>query len=335
MPFTRRDLGRLALAGLPAVLLRPATAQAGLLQTGKPDSRWAGVQVGMNVPYNFGGRQMPKDDILARCVELGVSAVELRAQPVETFLGVPVLPEGAKAAPDEGVEGGLLELEQEVLQESLELAKKSFAAGLRSWRASVDLAPLAAFRQQYEEAGVRIEILKWDDLGRMSDEEVDYAFRVSRALGARALSTEISAEGPRRLGPAAEKHGLFVGFHGHASTGAAAFEEAFGHGKFNGANLDIGHWVAGGHGSPLPFLQKHTGRITHIHVKDRKASNGPNTPFGEGDTPIREVLQAMRDNKWPFQATIEFEYPVPPGSDRMTELATALAYCRSCLITGL
>ena len=59
----------------------------------------------------------------------------------------------------------------------------------------------------------------------------------------------------------------------------------------------------------MPFLKQHHDRITHIHVKDRKLNNGPNVPFGQGDTPIKEVLQLIRDNKWNIQATIEFEYP--------------------------
>jgi hypothetical protein len=55
-------------------------------------------------------------------------------------------------------------------------------------------------------------------------------------------------------------------------------------------------------------------------------------PFGEGDTPVVEVLRLMRDNKWPFQATIEFEYPVPAGSDRITELKKTVEYCRRALV---
>jgi sugar phosphate isomerase/epimerase len=82
----------------------------------------------------------------------------------------------------------------------------------------------------------------------------------------------------------------------------------------------------------VPFIKKYPDRITHVHVKDRKLNNGPNMPFGQGDTPIKEVLQLMRDNKWTFQATIEFEYPVPAGSDRMAEMAKCLEYCKSCLV---
>ena len=89
MFYTRRELGRLALAGLPSagLLLRSGSSAAAFA---KPDSKWAGVVVGMNVPYNFGmGNYLSGDEVLSRCVQLGVSGVELRMQPVELFMGSP------------------------------------------------------------------------------------------------------------------------------------------------------------------------------------------------------------------------------------------------------
>ena len=50
----------------------------------------------------------------------------------------------------------------------------------------------------------------------------------------------------------------------------------------------------------------------------RKLHEGPNVPFGSGDTPIIEVLRMIRDERWPILATVEFEYPVPPDSDRVS-----------------
>jgi sugar phosphate isomerase/epimerase len=122
-----------------------------------------------------------------------------------------------------------------------------------------------------------------------------------------------------------------VGYHGHATTKPEHWETAFSLAKYNGANVDIGHFLAGNNTSPVPFIKQHHERITHVHVKDRKLNNGPNTPFGEGDTPITEVLHLIRDNKWNIQATIEFEYKVPAGSDRMTEIARTIEYCRKAL----
>jgi sugar phosphate isomerase/epimerase len=122
-----------------------------------------------------------------------------------------------------------------------------------------------------------------------------------------------------------------VGYHGHATTAPEHWEKAFSFAQYNGANLDIGHFVAGDHGSPVEFMKKHHARITHVHIKDRKVHEGANTVFGEGDTPIVEVLRLIRDNKWPIQATIEFEYKIPAGSDTMKEIARAIEYCRQAL----
>ena len=107
MTYTRRDFGRIALAGVPAgLLIDPAAAFGGLMQS-KPNSKWAGVQVGMNVPYNFKtGNYMTADDIIARCQQLGVSAMELRAQPVELFMGSPAAVAGAAAGGNRGRRGG-------------------------------------------------------------------------------------------------------------------------------------------------------------------------------------------------------------------------------------
>ena len=99
MKLTRRELGRLAITALPAASLFPAAAAAAQNAT-KPNSKFAGVQVGMNVPYNFGGRDMDPDELLSRCLKLNVNALELRSQPVEAFLGSPGA-NGRKATPEE------------------------------------------------------------------------------------------------------------------------------------------------------------------------------------------------------------------------------------------
>ncbi len=51
------------------------------------------------------------------------------------------------------------------------------------------------------------------------------------------------------------------------------------------------------------------------------------SPFGQGETPIVEVLQLMKKNKWKFQACIEYEYTTPPDSTVMTEIGKCVEYC--------
>jgi len=304
LPYTRREFGKLSLAALPGAGLLSAMTRLGAAETpaslpGKPNSKFAGVQLGLNVPYSFANSSRSGDDILKSCLQLGISAVELRTQPVEAFLGVP----------------------------------KANAENLREWRKSVAMDRVAEFRKKYETAGVLIEIVKVDGIFKMADDEVDYVFALAKALGGRAISTEISKkdEELKRLGQFADKHRLMVGYHGHAATTPEHWETAFSFAKHNGANVDLGHFVAGNNVSPVAFIKKHHDRITHVHLKDRKLHNGPNTPFGEGDTPIAEVLRLLRDNKWNIQATIEFEYKVPAGSNSMAEIARALKFCRDAL----
>jgi sugar phosphate isomerase/epimerase len=293
MSFTRRDLGRLALAALPASLLA------------KPDSKWGGVQIGINVPYSYRGLPGSAEDVLVMTTGLGLSAVELRSQPVEGFFGAPKPP-----SPD-----------------------------LEKWRLAASIDKFKEFRKKYEDAGLAIQVVKFDGVDKMKDEVVDYAFELAKTLGAHALSCEIPLSKTEWLGTFATKHKLMVGYHGHTNvTSPEAFakpeswEKAMSYSKYNGINLDLGHFMAANNTSPIPFLEKYADRVTHVHVKDRKMNNGPNVPFGQGDTPIKEVLQFMKQKKYKFQATIEYEYPLPEGSTVLTEISKCVEYCKDCLV---
>lgn len=318
-PYSRREFTKIAVAALPGAAALSIPRNSAFAETApKPNSKVAGVQIGLNVPYSFGGRMMNEDEILKNCLQLGLSAVELRTQPVEAFLGL-------NADLTDPKKGDAKDKDKD--------KDKDKAEKVKEWRQSVSMDRVKAFRTKWETAGVFIEIVKVDGIFKMSDEELDYVFALAKALGGRAISTEISHTEAelKRVGQFADKHQFMVGYHGHATTKPEHWEAAFALAKHNGANVDLGHFVAGNNTSPAPFIKKYHDRVTHVHLKDRKMNNGPNTPFGEGDTPIAEVLRLIRDNKWNIQGTIEFEYKVPAGSDRMTELARAIKFCRDAL----
>ena len=67
----------------------------------------------------------------------------------------------------------------------------------------------------------------------------------------------------------------------------------------------------------MPFIQKHHKRITNLHLKDRKKDQGDNVPWGQGDTPIKEVLQLLKKNKYDIPANIEYQYK---GEDAVAEV---------------
>jgi sugar phosphate isomerase/epimerase len=320
MICTRRDLGKLALAALPAARTWAAA---------KPNSVFGGVQVGINAPYSFHNIPGTADDILDYMLQLNLSAAELRLQPVEAYLKAPT-PWTPPPAPRGGTRPPLTP-EQKAEQAAV-------AAAQQKWRLSQSMDGFKAFRKKYEDAGVLIQIVKYDGINTFTDEVVDYCFQVAKTLGAHAISCEIPVSQTERLGAFAARHKMMVGYHGHGNlTNPEAFgrlgawEQAFTYSKYNGANVDIGHFFAATGTSPAEWIKAHHDRVTHVHIKDRKANNGPNMPFGQGDTPIKEILLMMKKEKFKFQATIEMEYPVPEGSTLLAEIAKCVRYCQDIL----
>jgi len=103
------------------------------------------------------------------------------------------------------------------------------------------------------------------------------------------------------------------------------------YGQYIGFNLDVGHYFAGTKGlSPLPVLEKFHDRIRSLHMKDR-TTDGGNLPWGQGQTPLKDILQLMRKEKWTFPADIEVEYQIPPGSSPVAEVAKCVRFCKEAL----
>jgi hypothetical protein len=326
MDMTRRELG--TLLGLGAV------ATGNLSGAAKPNSKFGGVQVGANVPYIFRGIPGKADDILRYCLEptIGLSALELRSRPFEEALGAPA-PGGRPGFAGRTPAGGRPPLTPEQQAERLKASEP-----LRKWRLSQSMTGFREWRKKYNDAGVRIEIVKFDGVDAYSDDELDYMFQLARELGANAISCEIPVSTTKRVGAFAEKHKIMVGYHGHGNLvdpeafgGLPAWERAMSYSKYNGANVDIGHFFAANNFSPAKWIQQNHGRVTHVHLKDRKANNGPNMPWGQGDTPLKEILLLMKKEKYKFQATIEMEHQVPDGSTVMAELAKCVQFCRDVL----
>ncbi len=89
----------------------------------------------------------------------------------------------------------------------------------------------------------------------------------------------------------------------------------------------------------LKFIEKNNARICSLHLKDRQYAKTlnviatDNQIWGEGDTPITEVLRLVRDNSYKFTSTIELEYRIPEGSNRIKEVIKCYDYCKQALIS--
>ena len=194
-------------------------------------------------------------------------------------------------------------------------------------------------RKKFDDAGIDLHLLCFNMQDSMTDDDIEYGFAMAKGLGVKGITTSTTLTMAKRIAPVADKQQLLVGYHGHDATNdpnqtatLESYDTLMAYGKYNGVNLDIGHFTAAGYDA-VAFIQKHHDKITNLHVKDRKKDHGPNVAvWGAGDTPIKDVLQLLKKEKYGFPANLELEYPIPEGSDIIAEAKKCLAYVKSCLV---
>ena len=205
----------------------------------------------------------------------------------------------------------------------------------RRWRLSIPMEYYRTVRRHFDDAGLRMHLYNVNFNETFTDEERDRTFEAAKALGVEGFSSSTVLSEAERLVPFVERHKMYVAMHNHNNLAdpdqfatPASFETALAMSEYFKATLDIGHFVAGNN-DPVAFIEKHHARIINIHVRDRKRNNGRNMPFGQGDTPIKEVLRLIRDNRYPIRCYIEYEY----GSFRSSaeEVKRCVDYCREVL----
>jgi sugar phosphate isomerase/epimerase len=201
---------------------------------------------------------------------------------------------------------------------------------MRRWRETVSLEEFSALKAKFDGAGVDIPAYNISFRDDFSDAEIERGFDMTRALGAHVITASASTGVVSRVAAAAARHKIAVGMHNHSRIDPNEFATprnftaAMEAGPFIAVNLDIGHFTAANFDA-VAFLRENHDRIVTLHLKDRKRDDGPNMPFGEGDTPIGPVLRLLRDHAWPIPANIEYEYK---GGDTVEEVRRCLEFCR-------
>ena len=319
MRTTRRDFGKLALAALPAASL-----------LAKADSKFGGVQIG-TITYSFRALPGSAEEILKYCVELGISEVEMMSDPAEAYAGAPAGPGRGPGGPAGGRGRGRGEMTPEQ-----QAAMKKAADEKTKWRLSSSMDKYKALRRMYNDAGVNIYAFKLPPTPAMSDDEFEYIFQVTHALGANNITMELPTDAAftKRVGDFGTKHQVYIGYHNHMQVNETSWDVALEQSKYNSINMDAGHFTEAINGSPLPFIKKHHDRITSMHLKDKKYAKdgGGNTEWGKGQVPLKDILQLMKKDKYRFPGNIEFEYDVPAGSTVIAEMAKCLRYCKDALV---
>jgi len=302
----RRFIGSAALAAAGIALTSKAAFAASLFQS-KPNSKINGVQIGV-ITYSFRSMPSSAEQLLQYMLQCNINMTELMGDAAEAFAGAPARVSG----------------------EDMATRMKKMA----DWRAGASMDKFKELRKLYNDAGVTIYAWKPNALGKKNtDAEIDYAFNAGKALGVTHVTVELpdDPEQTKRLGEFAEKHKIHVGYHAHLQATPTLWDNALSQSKYNAINLDIGHYTAGTSTSPVDFILKNHDRIMSMHLKDRKFHDGPNMPWGQGDTPIAEVLKLMKTNKYKFPATIELEYDIPKDSDAVKEVMK----CREFAVKAL
>ncbi len=205
---------------------------------------------------------------------------------------------------------------------------------LRRWRVSVPLDSFQKIREKFDSAGITLSAYNYSFRDDFTDEEIERGFLMAKALGAPAITASSTVSVTKRVAPFAATHKMRVGMHGHDNLAdpnefarPESFIKAMNESPWICVNLDIGHFTAAGY-DPIEFLQKYHERVVTLHIKDRKKSQGPNMPFGQGDTPTAEVLRVLKRNRWDIPANIEYAYK---GGDTVQEIARCYEFCRRAL----
>jgi sugar phosphate isomerase/epimerase len=297
--ITRRDWNKLALTGLLGAAL-PATAWG----FGRSPGRPGGVELGVQT-YSFRDRSL--DEAIEAMRTIGLTSCELWSAHLEPS-----------------------ELRRRVM------AREPGAMDeLRKWRVTTPLDEFRAVRQKLDQAGIRLNAFNHSFRADMTDEEIDRGFEIAKALDAPVITSSSTRPAVERFLPFARRHGMKVGLHNHSNIRPEEYATPQDwHEVVELAakaplaiNLDIGHYTAAGF-DPVATLRRHHQHIVALHIKDRKTDQGPNVAFGEGDTPIREVLLLLRDQQWAIPANIEYEYK---GEDTVEEVRRCFDYCRRIL----
>ena len=301
--YTRREFGRLTLAGLA---LSPFAALA--------ETVVAGVRLGVQT-YSF--RELPRTPNADATDALVKAMTECGLERMRAVVSADRA--GRRRRPRPAVARG----------------------GAKDSRGSPGVAGRDADRslrrhpQEVHAAGHSIYAYNYSFNASFTDAEIDRGFEMARALGAEIITASATLEAAKRVAPFAEKHRMVVAMHNHSRTDdpnefatPESFAAAMQLSKYFKVNLDIGHFTAANY-DPVAYLREHHADVTNLHIKDRKKNQGDNTPWGQGETPIREVLQLLKRERWPIRAYIEYEYRGEAGP--VEEVKKCVAYTKQAL----
>jgi sugar phosphate isomerase/epimerase len=311
--YSRRDFAKIALAGLPL-----ASAWARI------SSVIDGVHLGVQT-YSF--RDFTGPDVIGEVIkamqDIGLGECELFGPQTEP---------GAM----ETMRKMFSNFRADQSPAERKAAAAAMAAEMKEIAQKRMSLPLDHFRgiaKRFTDGGIQIHA--YNGSFGTSDEENNRTFEIAKALGVRIITWSGTVSLAKQVAPLADQHQMIVAVHGHSDVKdpnqfatPESFAKAMEMSKYFWVNLDIGHFTAANYDA-VQYIKEHHDRITNIHLKDRKKNQGPNVPWGEGDTPIKAVLQLIKQKQYPIPAYIEYEYHGSESS--VAEVKKCFAYAKAAL----
>ncbi len=289
----------------------------------KPNSKVGGVQLGVTT-YSYGSMPHKVDDVIEYLLYAGVNSIELR-NVAEEDLGIPSVQRPRSM-------GQMTEEQRAEMKKAAEAIREE----QKKWRLSLPMERYVDMRKKFNKAGIEVYIAKFAP-SAWSDEEIDYAYRAAKALGSIGITDELTEANCQRLGKFAEKHKSLAMFHTHGQVAdpGFSFDKYLGFSPANMLNLDAGHYYGATGLHPNDVIIKYHDRMRSIHIKDKTgpkhATPNANMQFGQGETPIADVLLLLKKEKWPIRVDVELEYRIPEGSDAAKEVKKCIDYMRNIL----
>ncbi len=329
---------------------------------GKPNSKFAGVQIG-NITNSFRNINT-LDDFVAACVASNISSVELRNMgQFESIIGGPANPNqvrpmwemvntprpagqqgGAPQGAPQGQrpQGGGMGRGQQTPEQRAAMEK--YNKELAEFRKSpAAIAGWTELGKKLRAAGIDVHLLKFE--AGTTDELLDYSFAAANALGALGITTEGSAEKCASFGKVAQRNGSLAVYHNHgqyANMTIGEIEKWLDMSPANRLNFDAPHYFGFGYEdgpklNPMEFIEYFHDRIISIHIKDKTSFKNPfqsnqNQVWGQGETPLREILELVRDKYPNIHCDVELEYVVPQWSTPEREIKNCVQFARQILI---
>ena len=162
--------------------------------------------------------------------------------------------------------------------------------------------------------------------------DIEPLFKFAKEMGAKRILTESPVYFWKALDQAAEKYGITVCIHHHATNGAPYWDtdyfkrhaKGFKHIKYN---PDPGHWSRSGI-DPVKSLREVDGYIAGIHFKDQREfgniKNQP-APFGKGVLDVKGMLAELDRQGFGGYYVIEYE---DKWLDNIPEIKECAEYLR-------